>query len=226
MEILSYLEEKSLDDSFNYSISQKTFKRDLELILDTLFIEIEFSHHLKKYKIVEDVDNEINTRIVEAYDTFNALKMANDISQFIFFEKRKAIGTEHLSTILYSIKNRKMLRFTYQKYWDKEANKRLVLPLALKENKNRWYLIAIDNKDQQLKTFGLDRMKDVKVSDSSFEYPKKLIIEDLFKNSFGIINDADYEAEEIILSFSKFQSKYIKSLPLHHSQEIIFEESK
>lgn len=225
-EIQVHLEQKSMDDSFNYSISQKTFKRDLFLILDTLFIEIQFSHSLKKYAIVEDFDNEINTRIVEAYDTFNALKLANDISQYLFFEKRKAIGTEHLSTILFSIKNKKMLRYSYQKYGEDEANKRLVLPLALKENKNRWYLIAIDNKDQQLKTFGLDRMNDVHVSDAGFDYPTNLVIEDIFKDSFGIINDEDYEAEEIILSFSKFQSKYIKSLPLHHSQEILFEDAQ
>jgi predicted DNA-binding transcriptional regulator YafY len=48
-------------------------------------------------------------------------------------------------------------------------------------------------------------------------------VEAMFRNCFGIINDEDYEAEEIILSFTNHQAKYIKSLPLHHSQEIIYE---
>jgi predicted DNA-binding transcriptional regulator YafY len=225
-EILDYLETKSRDDGYNYSISQKTFKRDLDLILSLLSVEIEFSHNLKKYKIVQDSDNEIDLRIMEAYDTFNALKIASDISQFIFFETRKAIGTEHLSPILYAIKNKKLIRCSYQKFWDSEPNNRLLVPLALKENKQRWYLVAIDNKDQKIKTFGLDRISNLSPTDHGFTYPKDLNIENIFKNCFGIISDEDYEAEEIILSFSKHQAKYIKSLPLHHSQEIILEDTR
>jgi predicted DNA-binding transcriptional regulator YafY len=225
-EILNYLERKSKDDSYDYVISQKTFKRDLDLILSLLSVEIEFSHTLKKYKIVQDTSDEINLRIMEAYDTFNALKIASDISQFIFFETRKALGSEHLSPILYGIKNRKLIRCSYQKFWDSEANNRLLVPLALKENKQRWYLVAIDNKDQKVKTFGLDRISNLSISDQGFTYPKDINIEQIFQNCFGIISDEDYCAEEIVLSFSKHQAKYIKSLPLHPSQELIFEDTK
>ena len=45
-EILSYLEKKSIDDAYDYVISQKTFKRDLELIVSLLSVEIEFCHSL------------------------------------------------------------------------------------------------------------------------------------------------------------------------------------
>jgi len=221
-EILSYLEKKSIDDAYDYVISQKTFKRDLELIVSLLSIEIEFCHSLKKYKIVQESKDEINLRIMEAYDTFNALKLATDISQYVHFEPRKAMGTEHLSTILYAIKNKKMLRCLYQKFGDPEPNNRLLKPLALKENKQRWYLIAINNSDQSLKIFGLDRISELSISDQGFIYPK-INVEAMFRNCFGIINDEDYEAEEIILSFTNHQEKYIKSLPLHHSQEIIYE---
>ena len=225
-EILSHLEKKSVEESYNYAISQKTFKRDLDLIASLLEVEIEYSHFLKKYKIVQEAENEINIRIAEAYDTFNALKLASDISQFIFFEKRKAIGTEHLSAILYAIKNRKMVRFSYLKYWESEAKKRIAIPLALKENKNRWYLIAFDENNGTIKTFGLDRISNLSVTESGFIYPEKMDVDLLFKNSFGIINDEDFEAQEVILAFTPFQAKYIKSLPLHASQEIIFENEK
>lgn len=225
-EINQYLEQKSLDDSCNYCISQKTFKRDLNLIADLLKIDIEFSPSLQKYKIEEETNNEINLRILESYDTFQALKMSADITQYIFFETRRVNGSEYLYPVINALKMKKMIRCDYQKFWDEAPTSRLLKPLALKENRNRWYLIAEDNKDTRIKTFGLDRISNFSLSDHGYLYPSEINIKDMFQNSFGIINDEDYSVEEIVLSFSKHQAKYIKSLPLHHSQVILFENEK
>jgi predicted DNA-binding transcriptional regulator YafY len=224
LEIIGHLEKKSMDDGYNYVISQRTFKRDLELILSLLNVEIEFSHTTKKYVIVEDSKEEINLRIMEAYDTFNALKIANDISQYIFFESRRANGSEHLSPLLYGLKNKKMIKCTYQKFWEEEPNNRLLMPLALKETRQRWYLIAKDQKDNIIKTFGLDRMSELSISDQGFVYPKDANIEEKFKDCYGIISDDDYAVENVLLSFSRHQAKYIKSMPIHQSQEVVSED--
>ena len=53
------------------------------------------------------------------------------------------------------------------------------------------------------------------------QYPKDFNVNNHFKNSFGIISPNGLLPEEIILSFEPFQGKYIKSLPLHESQEIL-----
>jgi predicted DNA-binding transcriptional regulator YafY len=44
-----------------------------------------------------------------------------------------------------------------------------------------------------------------------------------FKHCFGIIAPNAENPSEVILSFNSFQGKYIKSLPLHASQEIILD---
>ena len=42
-----------------------------------------------------------------------------------------------------------------------------------------------------------------------------------FRFCFGIISPNETEPQEVIFSFLQFQGKYIKSLPLHESQEIL-----
>jgi predicted DNA-binding transcriptional regulator YafY len=93
---------------------------------------------------------------------------------------------------------------------------------ALKEFKYRWYLLAIykNKENSELKIFALDRISDLEIS-KSFFVRKDFKIEDVFKNSFGIYTTLGEKPLEIVLSFTSFQGKYIKSLPLHHSQEIL-----
>jgi predicted DNA-binding transcriptional regulator YafY len=58
---------------------------------------------------------------------------------------------------------------------------RKVHPLALKESKDRWYLIAIDTKDKILKSFGLDRINYLDVAKNSSEKNTNTISENILK---------------------------------------------
>ena len=82
-------------------------------------------------------------------------------------------------------------------------------------------------KDNRIKTFGLDRMTNLEITSTKFQSPESYNPEETFRHSFGIINGGDKEPQKIILSFSIDQGKYIKSLPLHHSQkELINDEEE
>lgn len=45
----------------------------------------------------------------------------------------------------------------------------------------------------------------------------------LFVNSFGIISTLGQEPETIVLSFDYEQGKFVKSLPIHHSQKVLID---
>ena len=101
------------------------------------------------------------------------------------------------------------------------TNKKLQYFLLLKEYKFRWYLIAKDLNSNKIKTFGLDRIYNVTSSNRKFKTSNIQEIKDSFKNSFGIICPENGIVKEIILAFEPEQGQYIKSLPLHLSQEIL-----
>jgi predicted DNA-binding transcriptional regulator YafY len=225
-EISDYLEEESDLAGRLFSVSMRTFQRDLNEIRELFRIDIQYDFSRKVYYIVEDLQSDLNNRMLESIDMINSLKVAEDLGRYMFFEKRKAGGTEHFHGLLNVIKNRVVISLLHRKYGNDEATERIVHPLALKESKGRWYLFARDTGDNRLKTFGLDRVVCFEETPRRFDYPANLDINEHFRHCFGVINPEDAEPQRIILSFDPEEGKYIKSYPFHESQEIITDNEK
>ena len=80
---------------------------------------------------------------------------------------------------------------------------------------------ANDLKDNKVKSFALDRLTELEITNKKFQLPNNFNTNEHFKFSFGIISPNGHEPKEVILSFDPFQGKYIKTLPLHESQVIL-----
>ncbi len=217
---LDYLQMQ--DDTLNIGFSKRTLQRDLKEIRNVFGIDIEYSKSQKGYFISQDEAENMNfQRMIEAFDMFNSLNLAQDLRPFVHLENRRPQGTENLYGLLHAIKNRLQIKFTYQKFWDETSTLRLVEPYALKEFKNRWYIIAKDYKDNHIKSFALDRLTNLEITKQHYQYPDNYDIEQSYRYSFGVISPNSSVPQDIILSFSPFQGKYIKTLPLHKTQEVL-----
>lgn len=227
-EIQKYLAEQSINDEENYEISIRTFQREIKEITSTHGIEITYNRSQGVYEIVYDGNEERNERLMENFEIIDALKISTNLSSHLILEKRRPLGTNNMNYLIHAIKKRNEISFSYSKYWtgDLVDTHRKVQPLALKEARYRWYLIAKDLKDNRIKTFGLDRINNLEITNSRFEFPKNFNPEEAFRHSFGIINTESKPSQKIVLSFSFEQGKYIKSLPLHHSQKELINDEK
>ena len=220
-EINRYLEKESEFLDRHFSVSTRTFIRDVNEIRELFKIDIRYDFSRGVYYIAEDAQSDLNNRMIESIDTINSLKMVNDITRYMFFEKRRAHGTHHFSGLLHAIKNRMVILLKHQRFDSDEPKERQVDPYALKESKGRWYLLARDRNDRKVKTFGLDRILDFAPTPGRFDYPANLDVNEMFRYCFGVINPDDMSPGEVILSFEHEQGKYIKSYPIHESQEVI-----
>ncbi|RRO21416.1 helix-turn-helix transcriptional regulator [Flavobacteriaceae bacterium 14752] len=225
-EIADYLALESELQGLDLQVSKRTFQRDLKAIYTIYNIDIQFDFSKRVYFIDFEHQPELNNRLLEAFDMFNALSISERLSKNIQFEQRQAQGTQYLHDFLNAIKNKVIIEFDHQKFWDITPETRKVKPLALKEFKSRWYVIAKDTKDDKIKSFGLDRITNPKSTNQKFEKPENFDVNAYYKNSFGITGSNGRKPEEIILSFYEYQGKYIKTLPLHHSQKIISDNSE
>jgi len=225
-QIADFLAFESELQEYNFNISKRTFQRDLEDIRSIYNIDIQYDFSKKVYFIDYDEQPEVYGRILEAFDTFNALNISDRLSGYIHFEKRRPQGTEHLYGLLHAIKNRFQIKFIHQKYWEDKITKRIVEPYALKEFKNRWYVLAKDLNDNNIKSFALDRISGLEITNIKFPLSDDYNIKEHYEYCFGIISPNGHTPQDVILSFNQLQGKYIKSLPLHHSQKILIDNEK
>lgn len=90
----------------------------------------------------------------------------------------------------------------------------------LKEYLGRWYLVGISSRAMAFRIFGLDRITDLIVREQTFERDSTKDPRKLFEDNIGITYTSE-EPQRVVLSFTRLQGKYIKTLPLHPSQVVI-----
>lgn len=225
-EIADYLESQFAEKGLELKFTERTFQRDKLAIADVFGIQISYSRKKNAHFIEEEELKLSQESVFDQLLLVEAYRETKGKADVMFFEPRRARGLEHLNGLIHAITQKKVLSFTYQKFWENEKSSKVVMPYALKEFKNRWYLLADDYQSKNpsffLKTYGLDRISDLNISNTSFKR-ENIDIEKAYKNSFGIISTLDKETQEILLKFDREQANYIKALPLHHSQTVIAE---
>jgi len=145
----------------------------------------------------------------------------NETSAFIGFETAySSIGNQWLPLLLTAIQEKKTCQFTYASFKSGIAKERNVLPVYLKEYRNRWYLISFDLEKSDWITYALERMDGLVVNEAQHLLKEAFNPSSFFAETIGITTEKK-AAERIALRVNDIASKYIESQPLHSSQEKI-----
>jgi predicted DNA-binding transcriptional regulator YafY len=137
-----------------------------------------------------------------------------------FEQAPSTAGTEHIAPILQAIYNRQSIEFTHQKFTDDEVVFRRVDPYLLKEYRNRWYLIGYSHLAQDIRTFGLDRISSVTITDKGFVRRPDFDPDLYFRYSVGITTSGG-KPERITFTATRTLTRYLQSQPIHESQQEI-----
>jgi predicted DNA-binding transcriptional regulator YafY len=183
---------------------------------------------LKQFEGIDTVAqfSEAVTKI-EDYVNVRSLITENDVAQVIQLEQSTSTrGQEYLNTILSAIKEYKTIRFAYKKFDSSDEKIHELHPYVLKEYRNRWYVTGKSATAENIVTFGLDRILSIETLAKHFTVSSLFNNNEYFKYSFGISVSNKLNPEEIILQFSAQQGEYIKSQPLHSTQQILEDNSE
>ncbi len=224
LEIENYLQKKDK----TIKLSRRTFQRYIKDIEENYNLIIKADRKLQVYYIHED-----SKKSRKAIETYNILTLLNFGKKYDFIktEKHNSVGTKFIPQIINAIENKFVVEINYYEYWDIKREIFRIKPVALKEFKRRWYLIAIDTKEdvkKSIKNFELSRIDKLEVTTEEFE-TKNFDIDEHYSEYYGIRTDNDPEAntlENITLKVEQLHAKYIKAVPIHKSQVILNENEK
>jgi predicted DNA-binding transcriptional regulator YafY len=139
---------------------------------------------------------------------------------FIHFNKAPELkGAQYIEPIIGAIERKEVLRITYLPFYEDKPYFNEVHPYLLKEHGFRWYLVAWNQFREQLRTYALDRIRDLKAAPGVVYRPPGFNTADYFKYSIGIISPAGAPAQ-ILLAVQKTQAQYLITQPWHESQNI------
>ncbi|MBD5357844.1 MAG: WYL domain-containing protein [Bacteroides sp.] len=126
---------------------------------------------------------------------------------------------EFLPIVLEAIRNSNKVTFTYAGFNRSRAEHDILFrPYFLKRYKQRWYMIGFKEKSNGIRTYALDRIREMKIVNQKFDMPADLQLEDLFRNIIGVTT-SQAPIKTVRLRTTSTQAKYFRALPLHSSQQ-------
>lgn len=206
-------------------VDLRTLQRDFNEIEELFGIRIHFDKKQNGYYIDEEdeLKKEQYERLLLNFDLLNAINSTSNLHTYVLAEHHRPMDCECLPLLIKAIKFSHPVNFNY--LYVREGNKireKRVLPHYLKEDQQRWYLLAYD--DGILKTFSVACIRDLRIHyEETFKRNMNINVEELFKDSYGIWNQSDMPVEEIELLYDALDGSFLRTVPLHHSQEILID---
>lgn len=224
---LKELNDRWTRDGDNDPIPERSFHNYRQYIADVFGIDIECDKSRNAYYIPqgereEMLGNDLKMWLLHSFAINNRLSSDLSLRKRVQFERIPG-GIEHLEPLMEALEKNLEIEMQYRRYYGKDDIKHYrCKPLAMKLFKQRWYLIALNEKEE-IRCYALDRIDTLNLTEKTFKAPEDFDLQKHFQDAFGIYVEPDLKTEEILVKADKDQSNFLKGLPLHHSQRIVEE---
>lgn len=203
-------------------LPERTFHRHKEAIKDLFDVDIVCDRHGEKtYHIANRETLKLEGAMEWLLNTFavnNILSECKDLKHRILFEPMPA-GQQYLMPIIEAMRGGRVLRLSYKSFRMDTPAPLEVEPYCLKIYRQRWYLLGRRPERDVMRIFALDRIKGIEQTDKTFLLPDSFDAEKYFENTIGIIVEDNCEPQTITICAVNGQQDYIRSLPLHPTQQ-------
>lgn len=199
-------------------LSRTTFYRYREGIRELFGISLECDATRGNvyYIARDDCDGRLQTWLLDTLGLANMVNESRALSGRILPEHSPSGGPKLIAAVE-AMQSGHVLLMTYAGFNPHNVTSTFrIRPYAVKQSLNRWYLIG-EGEDGRVLCYALDRIRELVPTQETFELPEGLDIDGMFADSVGVMTDE--APERIVIRVTDGQANYVRTLPLHHSQE-------
>lgn len=219
---ISELWENDKDMSDYEPLPRATFNRWREEIRTLFGIDIECQRsggYLYYIKNPEEIDNnELKKWLLDSFAVGNLIGSNLAVKNRIIVDPIPS-GRYHLTSLVNAMQQNRVVNLTYKSFRIGHGKTFPVEPLCVKLFENRWYLLAKSCHTGDYRIYGLDRIEKAEPTDKTFAMPGNFRASEYFQNFFGVVADRSVEPVRIVIRANKMHANYLRTLPLHPSQE-------
>jgi hypothetical protein len=207
-------------------IPERTFFHYRRAIEDNFNIDILCDANGKYYigQPVSRKEQAFTNWLLDNYAVRSAFHDMQGTASYVMVENVPS-AREYFPIVLEAIRDRRKLTFTYAGFNRSRAETSIIFqPYFMRLYKQRWYMIGFKEQSDDLRTYALDRVREMTISAESFVMPEDADPTEFFKNIIGVTTSkADVRC--VKLQANSTQAKYFRALPFHESQQEEIHES-
>lgn len=129
-------------------------------------------------------------------------------------------GYEWIGKIYPALRNRWLLKISYENIYKNEVKTYSMQPMLLKEHRNKWYIIGWVEARKDYLTFALERIQEIQTIEKKQKHRIDFNPDKFLQHSVGIM-EADTLPEKVVLKITAPYHKLLQLEPMHRSQKII-----
>ena len=200
------------------SIPETTFHRWRNIV--ELLFDVTIKCNSDRMYYIEDMNGmdcvDWRSRMFNLFAVNTILKDCKNLRDQILFEPVPS-GERFLTTTIEAMRDKCVLKVTYQGFSKEKATTFLVEPYCLKMYKLRWYLLGFSHGLDKIRIYSLDRIQSMEQTAQKYKLPKGFDAEAYFKHTFGV-SGMELPPQTIEIRVQAFEANYFRALPLHDSQ--------
>lgn len=224
LEEISERWERNKDLSDYKPLSRVTFNRWKDAIFSQFGIIISCQRaggYLYYIENPEDIDEDnLKKWMLDSFAVGNLIVENLSLKDRILVNQVPS-ARDYLAALLEAMKENHTVTITYCAFGKTKSYTFTIEPYCVKLFENRWYVLAHNVQYDDIRIYGLDRIEDLKVEESTFKLPKDFSASEYFSSYYGIVTNMNINPEHIVIRAYRDHIPYINSLPLHHSQRLL-----
>jgi proteasome accessory factor B len=168
------------------------------------------------YESLESAMQKIGSQLpAQSFKFLRGLDQGISVSSFGL--KDFSHSKQVVETLTRAVFQKFIARIQHRAGYRERATEREVDPYKLWYVNNGLYLVAHDHRENELRTFAVERIQSVNLTNRRFETPEDFSFEDIKQTAFNMIWG---EPQEVKIRFSPSQAPYIRERTWHPSQRI------